>query len=156
MSRIFLSLLCGLLFFTILMPAQSDITRFQKQHNTKFNKKNLPRTQATLIEIIESNSSEKAASALQTIRELELIFPEESFETMLEPLIKIVKNENAEDATRILALFALENLHSDIGDTTIMELKNSSSNKTIREICAAMSVKDIMTEDSETSSKEYR
>ncbi len=93
---------------------------------------------------------------MQTLRELELIFPEESFEKMLEPLIKIVKNENAEDATRILALFALENLHSDIGDTTIMELKNSTSNKTIREICAAMSVKDIMTEDSETSSKEYR
>jgi hypothetical protein len=156
MSRIFLSILFGVLLIAVSVQAQSDITRFQKQHNTKFNKKNLPRTQATLIDIIEVDRSEKAASALQTLRELELIFPDESFDIMLEPLIKIVKNENAEDATRILALFALENLHSDIGDTAIMELKNSTSNKTISEICAAMAVNDIMTEENETNVKEYK
>jgi hypothetical protein len=156
MSKVFLSLVCGLLFFALSVQAQSDASRFQRQHHTKFNKKNLKATQEMLIKALESNDQNMVSSSLQTLRELELVFPEESFEIMLKPLITIVKNENAESAPRILALFALENLHSDIGDTTIMELKNSSINKTIREICAAMSVKDIMTIDGETSSKEFR
>lgn len=77
------------------------------------------------------------------MRELQQIFPEESFEAMLEPLIKVISNEQGDTVARILALFALEALHSDIGDDAIKDLQNSTSNKTLHEICNAMFVPDI-------------
>jgi len=147
MSRTFLSLVLGLILFAITIQAQSDISRFQEQHNTKFNKKNLKRTQEMLVKSLESGNPKMKASAAQTLRELEQIFPEESFSAMLNPLIKIVKDEQGETASRILSLFALESLHSDIGDAAIMDLKNATSNETLREICSAMAVKDINAEE---------
>jgi len=146
MSKLFLSLIV-MIFFVVSIQAQSDASRFQKQHHTKFNKKNLKSTQEMLIRAFESSKPEMIASSLQTLRDLELIFPEESFEPMLKPLIKIVKAENSETTVRILALFALENLHSDVGDDAIKDVGNSTNDKTMREICNAMSVEDKMTEE---------
>jgi hypothetical protein len=143
MSRTILSLVLGVLFFAVSIHAQSDASRFQKQHNTKFNKKNLKSTQEMLTKALESGNPNMASSALQTLRELELVFPEEPFESMLKPLIKIVKDEKSESTIRILALFALENLHSSEGDAAIKEVGRSTSDKTIQKICIAMSVEDI-------------
>lgn len=147
MSRTFLSLVLGLILFAITIQAQSDISRFQKQHNTKFNKKNLKGTQEMLIKSLESGNPKMIASAAQTLRELEQIFPNENFDLMLNPLIKIVKDEKGETASRILSLFALESFHSDIGDAAIKDLQNSTSNKTLLEICNAMFIKDITVEE---------
>jgi hypothetical protein len=146
MSRTFYSLALGLFFFAITIQAQSDISRFQKQHNSKFNKKNLKGTQEMLIKSLESGKPEMISSAAQTVRELEQIFPEESFSSMLNPLIKIVKDEKAETVSRILSLFAIEALHSDVGDAAIKDVQNSTSDKTLREICNAMFVEDINAE----------
>jgi hypothetical protein len=151
MSRTFLSLVLGLILFAITIQAQSDISRFQKQHNSKFNKKNLKATQETLIQALESGNTQMIASAAQTLRELEQIFPEESFSSMLNPLTKIVKDEKVETTPRILSLFALEALHSDAGDAVIKDLIKSSSNKTILEICSAMSIGDLNTEEKSTN-----
>jgi hypothetical protein len=143
MSRTILSLMLGVLFFAVSIQAQSDASRFQKQHYTKFNKKNLKGTQEMLTKALESGNPSMASSAIQTLRELELVFPEESFESMLKPLIKIVKDEKSESTVRILALFALENLHSNDGDAAIIEVGKSTSDKTIQKICIAMSVEDL-------------
>lgn len=147
MPRNFLSLVLGVILFAITIQAQSDITRFQKQHNTKFNKKNLKGTQEMLIKSLESGQPKMISSAAQTVRELQQIFPEESFSSMLNPLIKVVKDENGETVSRILTLFAIESMHSDDGDAAIKELQNSTSNITLREICNAMFVPDISTEE---------
>ena len=151
MPRTFLSMVLGLILFAITIQAQSDISRFQKQHSTRFNKKNLKATQETLIQALESGNTQMIASAAQTLRELEQIFPEESFSPMLNPLTKIVKDEKVETTSRILSLFALEALHADAGDAVIKDLKKSSSNKTIVEICSAMSIGDLNTEEKSTN-----
>jgi hypothetical protein len=143
----------GLVLIAITIQAQSDISRFQKQHNTKFNKKNLKSTQEMLVQALESGNSQMIASAAQTLRELEQIFPNENFDLMLNPLAKIVKDENVETTTRLLSLFALESLHSDIADAEIMNLQKSSNNKTILEICSAMSVEDMAAEEISANSK---
>jgi len=147
MARTFLSMVLGMILFAITIQAQSDISRFQKQHNTKFNKKNLKGTQEMLIKSLESNNPQMIASAAQTVRELQQIFPNENFDLMLDPLTKIVKDEKGETSSRILSLFALEAFHSDIGDTAIKDLQNSTSNITLREICNAMFVPDITAEE---------
>ena len=147
MSRTFLSMVLGLILFAIMIQAESDISRFQKQHNTKFNKKNLKSTQEMLIQALESGNPQMIASAAQTLRELEQIFPNENFDLMLYPLTKIVKDEKGETTSRILSLFALESLHSDIADAAIKDVYKSSSNKTILEICSAMSIQDMTAEE---------
>ena len=151
MSRTFLSVVLGMIFLGITVQAQSDISRFQKQHNSKFNKKNLKATQEMLIQALESGNSQMIAGAAQTVRELLQIFPNENFDLMLDPLTKIVKDEKVETTSRILSLFALEALHSDAGDAVIKDLKKSSSNKTIVEICNAMSIGDLNTEEKSTN-----
>ena len=90
MSRTFLSMVLGLILFAITIQAQSDISRFQKQHNTKFNKKNLKSTQEMLIQALESGNPQMIASAAQTLRELEQIFPNENFDLMLETSEKLI------------------------------------------------------------------
>ena len=147
MSRNLLSIMLGLILFAITIQAQSDINRFQKQHRTNFNKKNLKSTQEMLVKSLESSNSNMVASAAQTVRELQQIFPEESFSSMLNPLINVVKAENGETSTRILALFALESLHNDEGDAVIKEIQKSTTNNTIREICNAMFIPDIKAEE---------
>jgi hypothetical protein len=147
MSRTFLSLVLGLILLTFSIQAQSDISRFQKQHNSKFNKKNLKSTQEMLIQALESGNTQMIASAAQTLRELEQIFPNENFDLMLNPLTKIVKDENGETTTRILSLFALESFHSDVADASIKDVQNSTSNITLREICNAMTVEDMTAEE---------
>ena len=116
MTRTFLSMVLGMILFAITIQAHNDISRFQKHHNSKFNKKNLKGTQEMLIKSLESSNPQMIASAAQTVRELQQIFPNENFDIMLDPLTKIVKDENGETSSRILSLFALESFHSDIGD----------------------------------------
>ncbi len=143
MSRFLLPTLLGCFLLTISIHAQTDLSRFQKQHHTDFNKKNLNGIQKMLLKTIEEGNPDMVSGALQTFRELEIVFPAESFEMMLDPLIKIVKDENYEIVPRILALFALENFHSDKGDTAIREAQNSTKNRTIQEICIALLTGDL-------------
>lgn len=147
MLRTLFSITLGVILFALTIQAQSDISRFQKQHNTKFNKKNLKATQETLIHALESGNSQMIASAAQTVRELQQIFPSENFDVMLAPLAKIVKDENGETSARILSLFALESLHSDVGDAAIKDLQKSTTSKTLLEICNAMFIPDIVAEE---------
>lgn len=150
MSRFFLLPALGILVFAISLQAQTDVSRFQKQHGTVLNKKNLKTTQEMLLKAIQSDNPDMVASALQTLRELELIFPNESFDTMINPLIKIARDEEYEIVPRILALFALENFHSDICDSAIKEIHNTTNNKTIRDICSAMFAKELSEENLNT------
>ena len=147
MFRTFLSLTLVLIFFSISINAQSDISRFQKQHRTNFNKKNLKSMQEMLVKSLESGNSHMVAGAAQTVRELQQIFPEESFNSLLTPLMKVVNDESGETSARILALFAVESLHSDEGDAAIKDLQKSTTNKTLREICNAMFIPDLKAEE---------
>lgn len=149
MLRTFLSLTLVLIFLSLSINAQSDIGRFQKQHRTKFNKKNLKSMQEMLVKSLESGNSHMVAGAAQTVRELQQIFPEESFNSLLTPLINVIKDESSETSARILALFAVESLHSDEGDAAIRDVQKSTANKTIREICNAMFVPDLRAEELE-------
>jgi hypothetical protein len=71
MARTILSIALGLILLTFTIQAQSDISRFQKEHSTKFNKKNLKTTQEMLVKSAENGSSQMVAA--RALRELEQV-----------------------------------------------------------------------------------
>ena len=81
------------------------------------------------------------ASAAQTGRELEWEFPDESFSGLVIPLMRIVRDESAAEEARILAVLALDGMHSDTGDAAIKTVAGSSSCKTMQDLCKALLVK---------------
>jgi hypothetical protein len=127
--------------------AQNQQPRFLKQHNSHFLKEHLKQTEQMLIQALQNNSVSMNSSAVQTIRELEQIFPSESFSLFLEPLRNIIQNEKADIHLRILSALALDGLHTDIGDQAIYEVAKYTSNESLKNICVALAIESIKAED---------
>ncbi len=119
--------------------AQNRTTRLQEQHKTKYLKKNLPTIEKMLMHHLQNDSSDTKLSAVQTLRQLEQIFPEESFSSLIEPLIKIVVNEESDTQLRIISAIALDELHSDKGDKAIYEIAKNSTSESVKNACIAIS-----------------
>ncbi len=131
----------SLLFFfaSTLSFAQDRPTRFSEQHNSETLKKNLKNTEKMLLQHLQDGSTNVKLSSVQTLWELEQIFPDNSFSTFVKPLMDIVKNEKLGVQLRITAAIALDELHSDIGDHAIYEAANNSTNESVRNVCIAIS-----------------
>lgn len=134
LSMLLLFFLAGALSF-----AQERPTRFGEQHNSEFLKSHLKTTETMLIQHLRDTTMASELSAVQTIRELEQIFPNDAFSSFIEPLSDIVKNEKLDTQLRILAAIALDELHSDEGDKVIYEAANNSNNESVKNICRAIS-----------------
>lgn len=80
------------------------------------------------------------SGSLQTLRELEQVFPNYEFNSLLDELMKLVKNEKSETQVRILSAIALDGLHSDKGDKSIYEVAKNSKDKSVKDICIALSI----------------
>jgi len=130
MKRLFLLLAIVLMVTTSAIQAQDAATRFQKQH--------LKQTEASLVNALSSERAGIQATAAQTLRQLEWTFPEQEFKSTISPLIRIVKDERGDTQARLLAIIALDGLHSDLGDEAITMTAKSSSNKSVQELCAAL------------------
>jgi hypothetical protein len=137
-----------LIFFTSAPSfAQNQPTRFSKQHKSHFLTEHMKQTEEMLVKALQSNSTDMRSSAAQTIRELEQIFPYESFSSFIEPLSVIIQNEKADTQLRILAALALDGLHSDKGDKVIYEVAKNSSDESIKNISKALATESIKAED---------
>ena len=142
-----------LFFFTGTSTfAQKKPTRISKQHPTKFMKDHLKQTEESLVQALQNNSINMSSSAVQTIRELEEIFPSESFSSFLEPLMDIVKNEKADTQLRILSALALDKLHSDKGDEVIYTVAKNTTNESVKNISTALAIESFKM-DNKISSK---
>jgi hypothetical protein len=129
-----------LFFFTSLLTfAQDRPSRFAEQHDSQTLKKNLKTTEKMLLKHLSDNTTDSKLSAVQTLRQLELIFPDHAFRSFIEPLSEIVKNEELETQLRITAAIALDELHSDMGDKTIYEVAKNSTNESVKNVCTAIS-----------------
>ena len=113
--------------------------RFLEQHKSPFVKEHLKQTEKMLVQHLQNDSTNSKLSAVQTIRELEQIFPTEPFKSFIEPLIYIVKNEESEPQLRILSTIALDELHSDKGDKAIFEASKNTTNESFKNFCVAIS-----------------
>ena len=153
MIRVIFFSLITILIFSATIPAQSKPTRFSKQHNSHFLKEHLDKTEAMLIQSLQSNDANMVSSSVQTIRELEQVFPEETFGSFIDPLSSIVQNENFDTHSRILSALALDELHSDKGDKAIYEMAKNTSNQSVKDICAALAIESFKADEKSVSSK---
>ena len=116
-------------------------TRVERQHkHTSTMKKQLKQTEESILEALQGDNSGNQRAALQTLRDLEQLFPQYEFGKLLAPLEATLKNEQADPVVRKLAALALDELHSDAGDAVIQEVANTSDDKGLQSLCEALLV----------------
>ena len=93
-------------------------------------------TEQSLVKALESDSPGLQVSAAATIRELKSLMPDRSFSSRVIPLMRIVKNENADRDARIVAAIALHELNSGKGDYAIKSMARTTSNERFAYICS--------------------
>ena len=131
----------AILFFfaNTLSYTQDRPTRFSEQHNSQTLKDNLDNIETMLLQHLQNDSSDTKLTAVQTFREIEQIFPTRSFSSFIVPLKEIVENEELDVQLRIIAVIALDELHSNIGDQAIYEMASNSMNESVKNVCIAIS-----------------
>ncbi|MGE5432841.1 MAG: hypothetical protein ACM3QX_17295 [Syntrophomonadaceae bacterium] len=140
MRHVFLAALLAAAFAFTSLNAQNATSRLQKQHEvSKFVKNHLPSSIEMINKALENKQYNMKLSALQTIRQLEQLFPEESFSSLIQPLITIVNDNNVETETRALAAITLDQLHSDKGDEALFLVGQNCDDATIKNLCRAIS-----------------
>ena len=145
MKRIISLLALTLIVLAVTVQAQESksSTRLQAQHkyNTRFLEKHLKQTEASLVKALDDSSVGMQKNSLQTIRELEQIFPEYPFSSLLIPLENKLRDENANGVVRMLVAIALDGLHSDAGDAIVKETSVSSKDNGLKTLCEALAIK---------------
>lgn len=139
----FLSFLTLVLFLGATGLAQTSTSRVEKQHKaTAFIKAHLTQTEDHILRALNSPfPDEGLQSPLQTVRDLEQLFPAYSFEKFIIPLENILKNDQVDPTSRMLAALALDELHSDAGDDIITATAIKSDNVGVQTLCKALLAK---------------
>jgi hypothetical protein len=88
-----------------------------------------------IVNALTSDIPGMQADAAQLIRDLKSMRPEQDFNTCIFPLMSIVKNESAEDASRILAAFALDQLESSKGYFAITRTALFTDSPKVKHVC---------------------
>ncbi len=101
-----------------------------------FTRATVEQTEKSLINALESNSEGLQISAALTVRELKTMMPERSFSSLVIPLMRIVKDDNASSASRVIAAIALSDLHSAMGDYAISRETNFTGDAALKHACS--------------------
>ncbi len=115
-------------------------TSLQAQTNTspvvRFKKATLEQTEKSLVFALESKSPGMNASAAQTVRDLKALMSNESFSSLVIPLMRIVNDEQAAEYSRVLAALALHDLHSATGDYAIAGVAKFTDSPRLKRLCS--------------------
>ncbi len=108
--------------FLLVLSAVS-VTFVKAQNSTLlaglFHNATIEQTEQSLVLALNSDIPGVQLSAALTVRQLKALMPERSFSMFVIPLMRIVKQENADRCSRVIAAIALHDLHSAIGDYAI-------------------------------------
>jgi hypothetical protein len=147
MKAAFCSLALALLVFASGVQAQEgpSTKRVQAQHRyyTDWTEKHMKQTEASLIMALADSSVGMQRSAVQTLRELEQVFPEYPFSELLTPLGNKLKDENTDRVARRLVALALDDLHSEAGDAILAETAETTKDPGLATLCTALLIKAI-------------
>ena len=91
--------------------------------------------ETSLQNALESGNPGLQASAAQVAREVEARFPRYDFSALIIPLMRILKNEDGDAGTRILAALALHDLRSARGDYAIQGIAASTDDQRLKHLC---------------------
>jgi hypothetical protein len=146
MKHIFFSIAAALIVLYAIAPSQESksTTRLEKQHKTThFMKERLKQTEASLVVSLTGKSMEAQRGAIQTLRDMEQLFPAYQFASIITPLETILKEETSDPIARRLAALALDELHSDAGDAVIKDVADRCDDKGLQTLCQALLVKNL-------------
>ena len=126
----------------VLAQDNNETSRIERQHKqTTFMKDRLHQSEASILLSLQGESDQARQSAIQTLRDLEQLFPDYPFASMIEPLGTLLKNEKADPVARKLAALALDELHSDAGDTIIKDVADMCEDMGLQTLCKALLVR---------------
>lgn len=127
-----------LLGMMVLVPPliQADDARLPV---TRFINATVEQSERSLKQGLESRSVGMQVSAAQTVRELKQLLPGEEFSSLVIPLMRIVRNEDASVASRIVAALALHDLQSERGDYAIKQVARFTGNERVKHVCSWLS-----------------
>jgi hypothetical protein len=150
MKRIVLSAILAVVVLAAAVRAQEAVqaqevkstTRVATQHNPPpYMEKNLATYERNLLATLANGTPTMQAQAVQTMRNLEQMFPKYPFDSLLVPLEKKLKDESTDPVVRRLAALALDELHSDAGDAIITNVASTSQDKGLALLCTALLIK---------------
>jgi hypothetical protein len=144
---IILSMIIAFFLVSTLSYSQEKPVRFLKQHKSAIVKDQLETTEGMIGKALGNDSTDMKISAVQTIRELEEIFPTEPFNSFIEPLCSIIRDEKSGTHLRILSALALDELHSDLGDKAIFEVSKNAADESVKNVCIALATESTKLSD---------
>jgi hypothetical protein len=145
MKKIFFFSVLILFIIPILqISAQNQLTRFQKQHHTNFLESHLKQSEEMLLKAFKTDAVGMMPSGLQTLRQLQQVFPEYEFSSLLEPLVNLVKDEKLDTQLRILAALTLNDLHTEKGDKAINDVASTTNNPSVKDICLTLVAEEVL------------
>lgn len=101
------------------------------------------RIELSLLYALGHTSPGVRSSAAQTIRDLRAIYPDRSFSPFVIPLMRNLRDEDEEDASRILSALALDELHSSVGDFAIKGVAQETDHRQLKHVCAALAQRRV-------------
>ena len=147
MKRVVLPAILAFVVFAATVRAQEgpSTTRIERQHTQAIAiekmEKNLPNIEKNLLKLLDDEKTNVQAQAVQTMRDLEQMFPKYPFQSWLEPLSTKLKNEGTDELVRRLLALALDQLHSDAGDAVLATVAVSTKDKGLGILCNALLVR---------------
>jgi hypothetical protein len=108
------------------VKAQEEVRRFI--HAT------FEQTEQELLAGLQDTRPEILTSVALTVRDLKQLYPERSFSAFVIPLMRIVKDENGDETSRITAAIALNELRSAMGDFAISRTAQFTGSERVKRI----------------------
>lgn len=126
------NLFFAVLFIVALTNGYAGITY---SSDPRFTDEKLQVIEKNLRCALESESFGLQTSASQVIRDVKSLVPRYEFSSLIIPLMRIVKDESAQPANRILAVLALHDLRSERGDFAIKRVGMFADVGQLKHLC---------------------
>ncbi len=127
-----------LLSLTITVRAQTDTTVAKKAEDVRWSEDKLGQIEENLVRDLESSMVGVCIGGAQTAREMKKHAPNYDFSKIIIPLMRIVKDEDADRAARIVAALALHDLESERGDFAISREGEMAKDEIFKSFCASL------------------
>ena len=111
----------------------------ETQPSRRFINATIDQSEKSLKKALESPSTGMQLTGAETARQLKGLNPYRSFSSLVIPLMRIVKDENADASSRVVAAIALHNLHSAMGDFAISRTAQFTDNERVKHVCSWLS-----------------
>ncbi|HET6272153.1 MAG TPA: hypothetical protein VFG32_04185 [Bacteroidota bacterium] len=118
----------------------------------RFINSTVEQSERNLALALSSGSLGLQTTAAQTVRDLKALLPNHSFPLLVIPLMRLVKDENGDAASRILAALALHDLRSAMGDFAIARTARFTECEQLKRLCWWLS-RDRVMEEQQTAAE---